>query len=446
MKTTRRMFMGVSAAAVMGPTVQAANAAGDGVTDDTAALQAAADAGGLVELQPGTYRISKPLLFDMTRSGYSGIRGPQGAARLIMAGAGPAIRIVGEHQGTANPDSVQDHTWERERFPVISGFEILGAHPEADGIELQNTMQAVIDRVLIRKCRYGIHLVVRNRNVIIANCHIYENTDSGIFMDNVDLHQINIIGNHISYCAHAGIRQLDGDVHNVQITGNDIEYNAGYTEGLSAEILLEAPNGGIISEYTIASNTIQAIPADAGANVAIVRADDDRSVGIFSITGNILGSRDRNIYVRNARSSMTIGSNVIYTGVDANVVLEQCANIVMSGNTFRPSGLFGPNFQDRCGIRLDDCSRCSINGNIILGPGDGGPDSGGAISLRRSSSTAILGNQMMHTPYRGVYLEDCRQCRVAMNTILPPEDGTEFQAEVTEAGQCEMNHISGNTL
>ena len=89
MKTTRRMFMGVSAAAVMGPTVQAANAAGDGVTDDTAALQAAADAGGLVELQPGTYRISKPLLFDMTRSGYSGIRGPQGAARLIMAGAGP---------------------------------------------------------------------------------------------------------------------------------------------------------------------------------------------------------------------------------------------------------------------------------------------------------------------------------------------------------------------
>lgn len=443
MKTTRRGFMGVSAAAMIGPAVHAAEAAGDGVADDTAALQAAADTGGLVELKPGSYRITRPLVFDLARSGYAGIRGPQGAARLIMAGAGPAIRLVGNHQGTANPASVQDHTWDRERFPIVSGFEILGEHPEADVIELQNTMQTIIDRVLIRRCRHGIRLVVRNRNIIIANCQIYHNTDSGIFMDKVDLHQVNIIGNHISYNARAGIWQLDGDVHNVQITGNDIEYNAGYTEGLSAEILLEAPEGGVISEYTIASNTIQAVPSDSGANVAIVRRDDDLSVGIIAIAGNILGSRDRNIYVRNARSSLTIGDNVIYTGVDGNVILERCENVVMSGNTCRPSGRFGPDFKDRGGIRLEDCNRCLINGNVILSRGDGDTARGGSVSLVRTQATAVLGNQILDAPYRGVYLEDCRQCRVAMNTILPPEEWGDFQEEITEAGQCETNHLAG---
>jgi hypothetical protein len=50
----------------------------------------------------------------------------------------------------------------------------------------------------------SIHLVKRDRNVIVADCHIYNNTGAGIFLDAVNLHQTNIHGNHISYCKQRG--------------------------------------------------------------------------------------------------------------------------------------------------------------------------------------------------------------------------------------------------
>ena len=135
---------------------------------------------------------------------------------------------------------------------------------------------------------------------MLANSHIYNGIDSGVFMDHCNLHQVNFIGNHISYNKRAGIRQLNGDVHNIQITGNDIEYNWG-SEETSAEILLEAPEG-IISEYTISSNTIQAVSENSGANIYIVGAANETpySARLFAITGNVIGSRNKNIYIDNA--------------------------------------------------------------------------------------------------------------------------------------------------
>ena len=56
------------------------------------------------------------------------------------------------------------------------------------------------------RCRHGIHLLGRDRNVLIANCHIYDNSGVGVFLDRLNLHQINIVGNHISYASRAGSR------------------------------------------------------------------------------------------------------------------------------------------------------------------------------------------------------------------------------------------------
>ena len=75
--------------------------------------------------------------------------------------------------------------WRNQRTPVVVGLEIVGAHPEADGIEATGTMQLTVTRTVIRKVRHGIHLVKRNRNVVISDCHIYENRGVGIFYDRV---------------------------------------------------------------------------------------------------------------------------------------------------------------------------------------------------------------------------------------------------------------------
>ena len=158
-------------------------ATGDGTTDDTEALQHALDAGdGVLHLDKGTYRISRTIVLDLTKQGYGAVRGEGGTSRVVMAGPGPALRIVGDHRGTAQPQSYKPHTWERERFPTIKGVEIVGAHPDAVGIELRRTTKANITNVLVRQCRHGIHLIERNRDFILADSHLLDNHEYGLFL------------------------------------------------------------------------------------------------------------------------------------------------------------------------------------------------------------------------------------------------------------------------
>jgi parallel beta-helix repeat protein len=78
-------------------------------------------------------------------------------------------------------------------MPLVDGVAIVGDHPNAIGIEAIGTMQLTLSRNHIRGVLHGIHLVGNNRNVIISDCHIYENRGIGIYYDNVNLHQSNIV-------------------------------------------------------------------------------------------------------------------------------------------------------------------------------------------------------------------------------------------------------------
>ncbi len=79
-------------------------AKGDGKTNDTEALQHAVnEIDGVLELPRGDYLIRQPIVVPLQRTGFAGIRGDQGTARILMHGPGPAIHVVGNHQGTATP-------------------------------------------------------------------------------------------------------------------------------------------------------------------------------------------------------------------------------------------------------------------------------------------------------------------------------------------------------
>ena len=134
-------------------------AAGDGVTDDTAAIQRAVDSGtGDLRFRRGIYRITRPITVDLSQLGPVSLAGT-GTARVVMAGPGPAVRFVGTHQGTADPPTVQPNVWEHERMPTVDGLEIVGAHEEAVGIEAAGTMQLTLRRLNVRGALHGIHLV-----------------------------------------------------------------------------------------------------------------------------------------------------------------------------------------------------------------------------------------------------------------------------------------------
>ncbi|MDZ4686930.1 MAG: hypothetical protein SH850_17790 [Planctomycetaceae bacterium] len=161
--------------AASGPSLSADIAlVGDDATDNSAAIQQALDAGlGSLHFPKGRYRLTKTVTVNLDKTGPVALTG-DGAATVIMTGPGPAFRFVGTHEGSAAPSRFRESVWRDERAPMIDGLEIVGAHPEAVGIEADGTMQLTISRVVVRRALHGIHLTGRNRNVILSNCHLYE--------------------------------------------------------------------------------------------------------------------------------------------------------------------------------------------------------------------------------------------------------------------------------
>ncbi len=408
-------------------------AMGDGIYDDTDAIQHAIDvAGGLIEFPRGDYRITKPIQVELSKVGRVAFRGEGGTAKLIMAGEGPAIHFLGTHDKNADPNSFQPKIWERERLPMVSELEITGTHPSADGIRFEGVMQPTLSRVLIRKVRHAVHIVNRARNLMISNCHFYQNTGIGVFLDHCNLHQTIISGNHISYCRLGGVRIQGGEIRNLQITGNDIEYNnnkainvPGADAEATAEIYIDAEDGSI-REGTICSNTLQATYSPNGANIRFIGSGTkgNHRVGMWTISGNLIGSQATNIHLTNALG-FSISGNYIYSGHERNIVIEASRSIVLGDNTLGHN----PDYGDKelsTGIRIVDCEDININGLILQDALAGHNTVANSVAskkvalleLVRSKRVSMTGCQILEGTPNGVLIEDCSNVLMSGCTIL----------------------------
>jgi hypothetical protein len=351
-------------------------AAGDGKTDDTDAIQKAVNSGtGIVYLPKGVFRITRPIVIELDKFGYTSIKG-DGGAQILMAGSGPAIRFVGTHFKSADPADFSQNVWDRQRMPLLDGVTIYGNHPEAVGVEAVGTMELTISRIFIRGVLHGIHLVGNNRNIIISDCHIYENRGIGIYYDNVNLHQSNITGCHISYNNGGGIVSRAGNVRNIQITGCDIEGNMNPAMPPTANVLIDRSGGHLgTGEVAITGCTIQHDYSSPGsANIRINGnynsgsnpKDDDYNNNI-TITGNIISDVIVNIHLEDCRD-VTITGNTFRRGHDLNLLIEKCSNIIVGENTF--GGLkdrIVPEFKN--GLKIIDSEGCIFTGLLISNTG-----------------------------------------------------------------------------
>lgn len=400
-------------------------AMGDGLHDDTdAILHAVHDGDGELLFPAGDYRITRTVTIDLDQRGRIAIKGLGGLAKILMEGAGPAFELKGTHAGSADPGSFQPGVWQHERMPTLTQLEIEGRHPEADGVRLSGVMQPTMTGVLIRRVRHGIHLTQRARNVLISHCHIYHNTGVGVFLDRVNLHQTNIIGNHISYCRLGGIRIENSEIRNLQITGNDIEYNnnrafqvPGADDVPTAEIYIDCGETGTVREGTICSNTLQATYSPHGANIRIIgqATAESHKAGMWCITGNLIGSQAVNVHLTSARG-ITLEGNYIYSGHRRNLLLEQCKNILIGANCFGHN----PDYKDKelcTGIRLVDCENCTMTGlqiqDALAGENtvkDAIPvEREGLIELIRCCRMNITGIQVLEGSPAALHVEDCSE-------------------------------------
>lgn len=396
---------------------------GDGKTDDTAAIQHMIDTAGSVKLAKGMYLLTKTLKIDLAKTGYVALSS-DGTARLIMSAPGPALLFIGTHEGSAAPDSFKPEVWENQRTPMVEGIEIVGTHGEADGIEATGTMQITLARVVIRECRHAVHLSTRNRNVLISACHFYHNTGIGVFYDNVNLHQSNIVGSHISYNGGGGIVSVGGNVRNLHIGTCDIEGNHDKDGPPSANVMLDS-RGGSIGEVTITGCTLQHThKSPDSANIRIIGSGTDESLlrrggrehtreGNVTITGNVFSDVQVNVEIQDSRG-VTITGNTFWEGFQHDLIVKDSGNVVVTGNNFDRNprylvngndnaekngivflrcedSLFSSNiisgvWKQRAAVDIESCNRMQISHNSVL-------DSDGVgLRLQQVSNSVVTGN------------------------------------------------------
>jgi hypothetical protein len=420
-------------------------AKGDGKADDTAALRHALEKGdGHLVFPPGDYRITRSLLISLEQRGRLSVMGQGGTARLIMAGAGPALHLAGSHQKTALPAHVADKVWQKERLPTVEGIEIVGGHAEADGIRIEGAMQPTILNVLIRRCRHGIHLLRRDRNVVIAGCHLYDNSGAGIFFDRVNLHQTNITGNHISYCKQGGIRISGSEIRNFQICGNDIEYNYDERAEASADILYDCREG-TVREGTIVGNTIQAVRSPGGANVRLlgVGRANPNAVGLLAITGNLIGSQETALHLVACRG-VVISGNSLYSGYRHAVLAENCEHIVLCGNSIDHNPEYKGESTDR--VVLRGCRNVGVSGMLHQHTRSAEGEDPASWEVRDSENVSISACQILGARRRGIAVHNSSVVRIADCTIRGPREREGYRVAVSVDGDAKQVLVINNFL
>ena len=425
-------------------------AVGDGAADDTAAIRhCLADGDGTVVLSRGTYRITSPIEVDLGRRGPVAFAGDGGVATLLMDGPGPALRLVGSHARTADPADFEPGVWARERMPTVSQLAIVGGHGQSVGVQLEGTWQATLSGLSVRRCRYGVHLVGRNRNFLLADSHVYHGRGGGavgVFLDRVNLHQSNIVGCHVSYYAHAGIKVLGGEVRNLQITGCDIEYNFDPDAPDSADVWVDAREG-TVREGTIASCTVQAKGSPGGANVRIEGAAGDErsaSAGLWAVTGNVIQSQSTNLLLRSCRA-VVVSGNSFCSGFERSILLDRCRNVALGTNTVDYNPDYGGGRTD--GLVVRDCGGCSVRGMVFESVRAGSAEEGGAVDVSGSSEITVSDCQVLDPAHRGVHLRRVRNAVVSGCTIVTRGRPSESFREAVLAQGCGADVlIRGNLL
>jgi len=413
----------LSASQLEPDTVPFTKLVGDGLTDNTQQLQALADAGGSIRLPKGTFLVTKPIEIHLNDVGYTSIHG-DGVAQIVMAGAGPAFRFIGTHFRSADPAGFDKQVWQRQRMPLVDGIGIQGAHQQACGVEAVGTMQMTISRCHMRGLLHGIHLVKNNRNVIISECHIYENKGVGIFYDDVNLHQSNVTNCHVSYNEQGRLVSRKGNVRNIHIAGCDFESNMAPETPPAANILIDCTGSSAgTGEVAVTGCTIQHNHnSPESANIRIIGNSSAQNYeGHVTIAGNVISDVMTNIHLKQCRGVVVTG-NTIWKGFTHNLLVEDCNNIIVGPNNFdrNPRYNSGAGKNSRNSVLFRGCEDCTL--------------------------TALHVSHIHNEP-AGMILENCKRMNVTNCTILDCDNAGLLLKNVTQSqvGNCLIRDDRENT-
>lgn len=264
--------------------------AGDGVTDDSDALITAIGlAVGLLSFNPAKKYLLKKTL-PVKASAFTGLYG--NGATFIMDGDFPAFTITGSMTaGSANPASNGPLARSEGGFLLDRVRAYSVSRVSGTGVLLSGMFKPRIQNCDLMYLKNGIQFSGLNRDVIISNNHVYACHDYGVYFDDTaDIHQLNILGNIITYCTK-NIFLDNADIYNLQIVGNDIElgtYPADVNGADKADIWINAFNGALVEDVSVVGNTLE----DHWTSQQLVYMSGESTASILSvdISGNSAGN------------------------------------------------------------------------------------------------------------------------------------------------------------
>ena len=320
---------------------------GDGITDDTTALQNIIDNNVSVQIPASLkIRLTQSISIDVENIHlFDG-----GNSEFIVDGAFPAFVITGSVVSgmTSNPTSLTDGIKEDEGAFIIKNCKIIGTSGVTgsnSGVDLSGCFKTRIENCYFYKLTDGIIIENYNRDLMLSGNYIYAMTRYGLHIKpTANLHQFNLVDNMISYCQYCIYIDNPDQVANWQCTGNDIEISTYPDISLQNQrcirIASDNVKSGQLSEIEIVGNTIQG--HSQSTDIIEINGGTNRYIQLISLCGNHISNTNGGSGITLSKvNNMAINGNTFQSIANGTCVeVANTKNLSITGNTFDNVGSF----------------------------------------------------------------------------------------------------------
>lgn len=346
--------------------VRTFGAVGDGVADDTAAIQAALNSGGTIIVPTGTYRTGRVTL---TQPG-TRLVGMGGVLKAGTAVAGASMVLVDASAVSSVVSGLRlDAAWADQTAKLV-------------GIQV-SAEDCVVENNVVRGAK-GAGIVAT-----VARFHMRDNSILGtaaqraefgirVLSGNSTMDEIAgvIAGNTIEYTVHAGIN-LGGN--NVAMLGNVTKHTGGdgiaaysqhnYNLVVSGNVILDANGHGMHlagRRLAVVGNTIETVTGGHGVFISTNGLDTynidswDVTVADNAIVG--IRSAGQAIRLEYTRHATVVGNTCRDIDVSHGLWVANSRDVIVAGNQWSDSVSHM--------MRVGDCADVRISDNLISAVGD----------------------------------------------------------------------------